>query len=94
MKYTLVITLAAAIALPASALAQTVRGQIKKVDAASGRVTIDHGPIKNLDMDSMTMVFRMSDPAMLKDLKEGDRILFDADRINDAYTVTKVRKVK
>lgn len=86
--------MAAAIALPASALAQTVRGQIKKVDAASGRVTIDHGPIKNLDMDSMTMVFRMSDPAMLKDLKEGDRILFDADRINDAYTVTKVRKVK
>ena len=94
MKYTLVITLAAAIALPASALAQTVRGQIKKVDAASGRVTIDHGPIKNLDMDSMTMVFRMSDPAMLKDLKEGDRILFDADRINGAYTVTKFRKVK
>ena len=94
MIKTLSFTALLTLALTAAAQAQAVRGQVKKIDAASGRVTIDHGPIKKLDMDAMSMVFRMADPAMLKNLKEGDRIQFDADRINGAFTVTKMRKVK
>lgn len=77
-----------------TAQAQSVTGKIKKVDVEAGKITIDHGPIKNLDMSAMTMVFRVSDPAMLKQVKAGDQIRFDADRINGAITVTKMRKGK
>jgi len=81
-----------AFALPA--LAQQVNGTVKKVDEPQGKLTIDHGAIKNLDMDAMSMVFRAGDPAMLKGLKAGDKIKFDADRINGQLTVTKLQKTK
>ncbi|MDP3256659.1 MULTISPECIES: copper-binding protein [unclassified Bosea (in: a-proteobacteria)] len=81
-----------AFALPA--LAQQVNGTVKKVDEAAGKLTIDHGAIKNLDMDAMSMVFRAGDPAMLKGLKAGDKIKFDADRVNGQITVTKLQKTK
>ncbi|WP_324131968.1 copper-binding protein [Bosea sp. (in: a-proteobacteria)] len=81
-----------AFALPA--LAQQVTGTVKKVDEAQGKLTIDHGPIKNLDMEAMSMVFRAGDPAMLKGLKSGDKIKFDADRVNGQITVTKLQKTK
>ncbi len=72
--------------------AQSVNGTIKKVDAEQGKVTIDHGPIKKLDMDAMTMVFRVASPDMLKGLKPGDKVKFDADRVNGAITVTTLKK--
>lgn len=89
---------AAAIALgaAATALAQAAPvpadGQVVKIDEAAGKITLKHGPIKNLDMDSMTMVFRVADPAMLKAVKTGDTVKFEADRVNGAITVTKIRK--
>lgn len=79
-------------ALPAAA--QSVNGTVTKVDEAQGKLTINHGPIKNLDMDSMTMVFRVGDPAMLKGLKAGTKVKFDADRVNGQLTVTQLRKAK
>ncbi|MDU0341774.1 copper-binding protein [Bosea rubneri] len=81
--------------LAVSALAQTpplVNGTIKKVDTAQGKLTVDHGPIKNLDMDAMTMVFRAGDPEMLKTVKAGDKIKFTAERVNGQITVTKIQK--
>lgn len=78
----------------APALAQTpmVPGTIEKVDSETGRLTIRHGKIPNLNMDEMTMVFRAQDPAMLKAVKAGDRIRFSADRVNGQITVTKIEK--
>jgi Cu(I)/Ag(I) efflux system periplasmic protein CusF len=81
-----------AFALPAAA--QSVNGTVTKVDEAQGKLTINHGPIKNLDMDAMSMVFKAADPAMLKVLKSGDKIKFDADRVNGQITVTKLQKTK
>lgn len=81
-----------AFALPAAA--QSVNGTVTKVDEAQSKLTINHGPIKNLDMESMTMVFKAGDPAMLKGLKSGDKIKFDADRVNGQITVTKLQKTK
>jgi Cu(I)/Ag(I) efflux system protein CusF len=70
-------------------------GQVTKVDESAGKITIKHGPIKKLDMDEgMTMVFRAQDPAMLKTVKAGDKIKFDADKINGQFTVTKIEKAK
>ncbi|MBX3501349.1 MAG: copper-binding protein [Alphaproteobacteria bacterium] len=87
--------LAVALALLSSvALAQAVpaNGEVTKVDAAQSKITLKHGPIKNLDMDSMTMVFVVADPAMLKTVKPGDRVVFEAERVNGRITVTKMRK--
>ncbi|GHE58137.1 hypothetical protein GCM10019059_16770 [Camelimonas fluminis] len=79
-----------AFALPAAA--QSVSGTVTKIDRAQGKLTIDHGPIRNLEMDGMTMVFRAGEPAMLEGLMAGDRILFDAERVNGQITVIKLRK--
>src|SRR5260370_30219456 len=72
-----------------------VNGQVTKVDESAGKITLKHGPIKKLDMnEGMTMVFRVHDPAMLKQVKVGDKVRFDADRINGQFTVTKIEKAK
>lgn len=82
--------------IPTGAFAQsaTADGQVQKIDEAQGKVTLRHGPIKNLDMDSMTMVFRVQDPAMLKGLKAGDKVKFEADRVNGQITIIKLEKAK
>ncbi|MFC4173266.1 copper-binding protein [Microvirga sp. GCM10011540] len=69
-----------------------VTGTVEKVDATQGKVTIDHGPIPNLNMDAMTMVFRTQDPAVLKGVKAGDRIRFQADRVNGQISVVRIQK--
>lgn len=69
-----------------------VSGTVEKVDAAAGKITIDHGPIPNLDMDSMTMVFRAQDAAMLKAVKPRDKIRFTADRVNGQITIMKIQR--
>lgn len=92
-------TIAAAIAvawLPVSAWAQSalVEGQVQKIDTAQGKVTLRHGPIKKLDMDAMTMVFRVREPAQLQGLKPGDKVKFEADRVNGQITIIKIEKAK
>lgn len=84
-----------AVAFSATAYAQDmVSGEITKIDESAGKMTIKHGPIKKFDMDGMTMVFKAADPAMLKSVKAGDKIKFDADKVNGQMTVTKVEKTK
>lgn len=78
------------------AIAQTapVSGEVTKIDLAQGKLTLKHGPIKNLDMDSMTMVFRAKEPSMLTSVKVGEKVIFEAERVNGALTVTKIQKAK
>ena len=71
-----------------------VEGEVRKVDADAQKVTIKHGPIRNLDMPPMTMVFRVKDPAMLERMKAGAKIRFNAEKIRGAYTVTELEEVK
>ena len=89
------ISLIAALSLSGTAVAQnlpTVTGTVEKVDTAQSKITIDHGPIQNLDMEPMTMVFRAQDPALLKGLKAGDKVQFTADRVNGQISVTSIKK--
>ena len=82
---------------PTLSLAQSAMtdGEVVKVDQSAGKITIKHGPIKKLNMDEgMTMVFAASDVAMLKTVKQGDKIKFDADNVNGQMTVTKIEKRK
>ena len=87
--------LAAQLSLASSSLAaDAVDGEVKKIDESAGKITIKHGPIENLDMDSMTMVFRVKEPDMLKKVQAGDKIKFEADRVNGALTVTEIETAK
>jgi Cu/Ag efflux protein CusF len=82
-------------AAPAAASTALINGQVMKIDQSAGDITLRHGPIKKLGMDrGMTMVFKAQDPAMLKAVKAGDRVKFDAEDVNGEYIVTKIEKAK
>ena len=65
-------------------------GKIKKINVKSGKVTIIHGPLINLDMPAMTMVFR-ADEAMIANMLEGQNIEFIAERVEGKLTVIKIK---
>ncbi len=74
---------------------ETVSGVAQKVDSDAGKSTLKHGPIKNLGMnEEMTTVFAVQGPDMLKGLKAGDKVKFEADRVNGRLTVSKIDKTK
>jgi Cu/Ag efflux protein CusF len=102
------IALGAALALaagaslaPAPALAQAgaaadasamASGEVRRVDAAGGKLTIRHGEIPNLEMPPMTMVFRVRDAAMLQGLQQGDKIRFAAEKDGSQYVVVRLTR--
>jgi Cu/Ag efflux protein CusF len=65
-------------------------GTVTKVDAQWNKVTIDHGPLENLEMPAMKMVFVLAEASMLEGLAEGTQVRFLADRVNGKLTVTKI----
>ena len=69
-------------------------GEVRKVDKDAKKLTIRHGPIANLDMPAMTMVFQVADAAMLDRVKAGDKVRFAAAKAGGAYTVTKIELAK
>lgn len=97
-----IIRIAATMALTAgvivgavAAQGASIRGEVKKIDEGAGKITLKHGPAKSLGMDEpMTMVYRVKDPAMLKQVKAGDKVTFEAEEAATGYTVTKIQKAK
>jgi len=65
-------------------------GEIRKVDKDAQKITIRHGAIQNLGMPPMTMVFQVRDPALLEQVKTGDKIRFNAEKIGGAFTITRI----
>ena len=65
-------------------------GEVRRIDREAKKITIRHGPIRNLDMPPMTMVFQVADAAMLDAVKPGDRVSFAADKVGNAYTLTRL----
>lgn len=80
-------------AAPAAASALS-DGEIRKVDRDAQKITIRHGPIANLDMPPMTMVFQVRDPALLDRAKTGDKVKFSAEKSGGAYIVTRIDPVQ
>ena len=76
---------------PAAALAN---GEVRKVDKAAKQITIKHGPIPNIDMPAMTMVFPVKDPALLDKAKPGQKVRFQAEMIGGTPTVTQLEPAK
>lgn len=78
----------------AQAPAPATDGEVRKIDKAQAKLTLKHGPIANLDMPGMTMVFKVADPKWLETLKEGDKVKFTADKVGGVYTVTAIEPAK
>ena len=85
-----------AIAATTAAIAQNaISGEVRKIDEGAGKITLKHGAAKSLGMDEpMTMVYRVKDPAMLQQVKVGDKVEFEAEEAASGYTVTKMQKAK
>ena len=90
--------LSLAVGLAIGALAAqgaAISGEVRKIDEGAGKITLKHGPAKSLGMDEpMTMVYRVKDPSLLKQVKVGDKVTFEAEEAASGYTVTKMEKAK
>jgi Cu(I)/Ag(I) efflux system protein CusF len=70
-------------------------GEVRKVDKDAKKLTIRHGPLPQLDMPTpMTMVYQVKDPALLDQVKAGDKIRFVAEKIGGQFTVMRIEPAK
>ncbi len=74
--------------------AEMSEGEVRKVDQAGRKITLKHGPLKNLDMPGMTMTFQVTDPAMLGKVKVGDKVRFVAANPGGKLTITEIQPLK
>lgn len=81
-------------AADAPASADLTDGEVRKVDKAAGKLTIKHGPIKNLDMPGMTMVFQVRDKALLEQVQAGAKLRFRAESENGKFFVTEIQPAR
>ena len=88
--------LAAALAAVSTAAfaADLADAEVRKVDKGAKKITLKHGPIRNLDMPPMTMVFHLEDAVALGQLKAGDKVRFKATHEGGRYTVTEIQATK
>ena len=86
----LVTTVLATAAVAESAV---IEGVVDKISSAN--ITLKHGPAPSLGFkEGVTMVYHVQDPAMLKDLKAGDKVKFEAEDDDAGFVVIKIQKSK
>lgn len=88
---TALVALAAAAISTASMAAEFTKGEVKKIDPKQKKITIKHEALKGLEMPPMTMVFVVSDDALLAKAKQGQPIEFVAEKVNGKLTVTDIK---
>lgn len=69
-------------------------GEVRKVDKATRKITLKHGPIPSIDMPAMTMAYPVKDPALLDKAKPGEKVEFRAEMIGGVATVTQLEQAK
>ena len=67
---------ALAFASPLWAQTEWVRAQVVKVEPEKARITLKHDYIKNIQMEAMTMPFKVMRPEHLAGLKVGQQVRF------------------
>ena len=77
-----------------TAASEMTEAEVRKVDKDNKKITLKHGEIKSLDMPPMTMVFQVSDAAMLDKDKAGDKVRFKASNDGGKMTVTEMQAAK
>lgn len=73
---------------------ETASGEVRRIQKDLNKITLRHGEIKSIDMPSMTMVFTVRDPKLLKQVKVGDKVKFAAEMKGTELFVTSIRKVE
>lgn len=81
----------AAVVAPAQAQEAQASGEVRRVNLGDGKITIKHGPIPELELPAMSLVYR-ADASLLQGIQPGDKITFSARREGDHYVVTKISK--
>jgi Cu(I)/Ag(I) efflux system protein CusF len=87
-----------AFTLAISPLAALAAGDGPMVDGTitevrpGGEFTIKHGPIPNLDMAAMTMVFKVNELKMAKGIKKGDKIKMHVEDKDGKLTIMHLKK--
>ncbi|GER21245.1 MULTISPECIES: copper-binding protein [Variovorax] len=76
------------------AASELTEGEVRKVDKDNKKLTIKHGPLKNLDMPGMTMVFGVKDDAMLDKVETGAKVRFLAEKVDGKIVVTKIESAR
>ena len=79
---------------PAATTSALADGEVRRVDKETGRITLRHGPIPSLDMPPMSMVFQVKNPALLDQVKPGDKVKFNAEKVGSQYVVTHIEPAK
>jgi Cu/Ag efflux protein CusF len=77
-----------------AAASELAEGEVRKVDKESKKLTLKHGPLKNLDMPGMTMVFQVKEDALLDKVQTGDKVRFQAEKIDGKFTVTRLEAAR
>ncbi|MDR1934945.1 MAG: efflux RND transporter periplasmic adaptor subunit [Candidatus Accumulibacter sp.] len=77
----------------AAAVSHRAEGQVDEIDAASGALTVSHGPVDTLHWPAMTMEFKAAHAALLQGLGPGDRIAFEfVERAPGEWVITAISK--
>ena len=71
-----------------------VDGEVQTVDKKARNITLRHAEIRNIQMPAMTMVFSVSEPALLDRVKPGDKVKFKVETIGGTPTVTVIELIK
>ena len=66
------------------------QGEVRKIDTAAQKITLRHGPIANIGMPPMTMVFSVQDAALLEGVKAGDKVNFVVEQKGTQFVVTEL----
>lgn len=100
------IALGCSLAVPAFAAEQTTppssseaatqmnQGEVRKIDAATQKITLRHGPIASMGMPPMTMVFGVQDASLLEGLNVGDKVNFVVEQKGTQFVVTQLQRVQ
>ncbi len=69
-------------------------GEIKKIDTDQGTVMLKHGPIENLGMPAMTMIFHLTKPGQAAAFKVGDLVRFKAEKVKGSLVITELTSLR
>ena len=81
----------AAVVSPAVAQQGSATGEVRRIDAEAGKITLKHAKIDALELPAMTLVY-LVDAKLLVGIAPGDRVKFTAERRAGDYVVIEIKK--
>lgn len=78
-------------AVPAETKMAKGTGTVTAIDKAAGTITLDHGPIPEVNWPAMTMAFKAR-PEVLDSVKIGEKVSFELALKGDAGEVTAINR--